>query len=49
LAGPHSSGTRGNIYARTDVNELEEINLGGDVIFGALSSSVQGFVDLNPR
>jgi flagellin-like hook-associated protein FlgL len=49
LGGTAFLGDTGNIFARTDVNELEEINLGGDFIFGALSSSVQGFVDLNPR
>jgi flagellin-like hook-associated protein FlgL len=49
LGGTAFLGDGGNIFARTDVDELEEINLGGDVIFGALSSSVQGYVDLNPR
>jgi len=49
LGGTAFRGDSGNIFARTDVDELEPINVGGDFIFGALSSSVRGFVDLNPR
>ncbi|MCB9850081.1 MAG: hypothetical protein H6817_05190 [Phycisphaerales bacterium] len=49
LNGAAFLGDTGDIFTRTDVNELKEINAGGDLIFGALSSSVQGFADLDPR
>jgi flagellar hook-associated protein 3 len=41
-------GDTGDIYARTDVDELTPINLPGNVLFGAISSQVRGTVDLNP-
>jgi len=49
LGGTAFRGDGGNIFARTDQDELAAINVGGDFIFGALSSQVQGFVDLNPQ
>lgn len=49
LGGTAFLGDGGEIFARTDTNELEPINVGGEFIFGALSSGVIGFADLNPR
>ncbi len=48
LGGVVYVGDTGDIYARTDINELEPITLAGDALFGALSSEVAGVVDLSP-
>lgn len=48
IDGVRYVGDTGDIYARTDVDELTPINLPGNVLFGAISSQVQGTVDLNP-
>lgn len=48
LDGVRYVGDTGDIFARTDVDELTPINLPGNVLFGAISSEVQGTVDLNP-
>ena len=48
MGGVAYVGDTGNIFARTDLEELEEINLAGNVLFGALSNQVQGWVDLTP-
>ncbi|NOX57396.1 MAG: flagellar hook-associated protein 3 [Planctomycetes bacterium] len=48
INGVRYVGDTGDIFARTDVDELTPINLPGNVLFGALSSQVQGRVDLNP-
>lgn len=42
-------GDTGNIFARTDFDELSPINLPGNVLFGAISSEVQGQAILAPR
>lgn len=47
LGGTAYVGDTGDIFARTDVDELESINLTGDVLFGALSATTSS-VDLNP-
>lgn len=47
LGGTAYVGDTGDIFARTDVDELESINLTGDVLFGALSATTPS-VDLNP-
>ncbi len=49
LGGVAYRGDTGNIYSRTDVDELEEINLGGQTLMGALSAQATGFADLDPR
>ncbi len=48
LDGVRYVGDTGDIFARTDVDELTPINLPGNVLFGAVSSQVQGRIDLNP-
>ena len=49
MGGVAYVGDTGDIYSRTDVNELEPINLPGNIMFGALSSEVTGFADLSPQ
>ncbi|MCA9253549.1 MAG: flagellar hook-associated protein FlgL, partial [Phycisphaerales bacterium] len=48
IDGVRYVGDTGDVYARTDVDELTPINLPGNVLFGAISSQVRGTVDLNP-
>jgi len=47
LGGTAYVGDTGDIFARTDLDELEPINLTGDVLFGALSATTSS-LDLNP-
>jgi flagellar hook-associated protein 3 len=42
-------GDTGDIFTRTDFNELSPINLPGNVLFGAISSQIQGQGTLAPR
>jgi flagellar hook-associated protein 3 FlgL len=48
LGGVAYVGDTGDIFARTDVDQLDEINLAGNVLFGALSNEVLGWTDLTP-
>ncbi len=48
LGGIAYVGDTGSIFARTDVDDLDAINLSGNDLFGALSSEVTGWVDLSP-
>lgn len=41
-------GDTGSLFAHVDVNQDPAINLTGAALFGALSSGVSGWVDLNP-
>lgn len=49
LGGVAYTGDTGDILARVALLDEEPVNLSGDVLFGALSASVSGGVDLSPR